>query len=89
MLSAEKQPHPSDFVRQAPGRKSADEPVNDFPLFPLHFRHFPLDYLFGAWYNKTVIPQTRHQQHLKEPEKCRTRKRAGRPLEGSAKNYDR
>ena len=31
--------------------------------FPLHFRHFPLDYLLGAWYNKVVIPQTIHQQH--------------------------
>ena len=30
--------------------------------FPLHFRHFTLDYLFGAWYNKDVIPQTLHQQ---------------------------
>jgi hypothetical protein len=26
--------------------------------FSLHFRHFTLDYLPGAWYNKAVIPQT-------------------------------
>ena len=38
--------------------------------FPLHFRHFPLDYLFGAWYNKVVIPQTLHQQHRERAESC-------------------
>jgi len=27
-----------------------------------HFRHFPLVFLLGAWYNKDVIPQTLHQQ---------------------------
>jgi hypothetical protein len=31
-------------------------------VFPLHFRHFPLVFLPGAWYNKVVIPQPLHQQ---------------------------
>ena len=57
MLSAEKQPHPSAPVRQAPGRKSAV--VRS--MIPLHFRHFPLVFSLGAWYNKDVIPQPLHQ----------------------------
>ena len=59
---------PQKPVRQAPGRKSAVEPVDDFPLLPLHFRHFPLVFLHGAWYNKVVIPQIRHQQHRERDE---------------------
>ncbi len=45
------------LFRQAPGRKSAVEPVDDFSLLPLHFRHFPLVFLLGVWYNKIVVPQ--------------------------------
>jgi hypothetical protein len=36
--------------------------------FSLHFRHFPLVFLPGAWYNKVVIPQTLHQQQRERDE---------------------
>ena len=36
--------------------------------FSLIFRHFPLVFLPGAWYNKVVIPQTLHQQQRERDE---------------------
>jgi len=34
----------------------------------LHFRHFPLVFWHGAWYNKVVIPQNLHQQQREKAE---------------------
>jgi hypothetical protein len=36
--------------------------------YSLHFRHFPLAFFLGAWYNKVVIPQTLHQQQRERAE---------------------
>ena len=60
-----KEPPP---VRQAPGRKSAGDVVNDFPCISGIFIHVALVFLFGAWYNKVVIPHTLHQQHREKAE---------------------
>ena len=44
------------------------EGISIATIISLHFRHFPLVFLPGAWYNKVVIPQTLHQQHRERPE---------------------
>ena len=68
------------FAEERFGRKQriyVEQRGGSFPSFPdsgfsvndsRHFRHFPLDYLPGAWYNKVVIPQTLHQQHREKAE---------------------
>jgi len=58
-----------DSSRQAPGRKSAVEQEGLSSAFPLHFRHFPLAFFLGVWYNKVVIPQTLHQQRREKAER--------------------
>ena len=61
-------PHNHLSREKASGLQTLRYLSSKFLAYVGYHRHFPLDYLLGAWYNKVVIPQTLHQQRREKDE---------------------